>query len=283
MVCLDNSSHYYDFVVAVNVFAYFGVFLPNFGRLASLLYGLNFGVLSVAVLQAVWPASVPDNQLAYVSLNLTAFSLFSLLGNALGSISLIVGTLLLLGPLAIAGREHLHHWFDAQLGLHLSDASLLALVSGLWLALTLAYSAAERNRALQVAGLSLLYSLLAVFGAKVIFIEYVFQSDFDRQLLCCGGKYANKTCPFVLDLWFGLSLALAFLLRLALARKWLNRHSLKPKAEPAEDDRSDDPESQALLGLKTDESRRRAEALAAQPAAASSRFVSRYLPSSRWR
>ena len=289
MVCLDNYTHYFDIVVCINILCYALIFIPIYPRLVRLLFALNFGVLGVAVLQAVWPAAVPDNQLAYISLNLTFFALFGVIVNVLGSAAFFVATLLLLGPMSIAGHEHIHHWLQSQFGFDVSDAVLIVLIALVFLIMVLIYSAAEKRDSIQFIVITALYSFLAVFGLRILIIEYLVQADKgeDQTKLCCGSDYPDHACPFIFGIWFIIFFSIAFIFRLVIGYHYYNaKHKQKIENEDEQNKKTkgyskvkqeadDADETQTLLPVDS-------LTTAATTTTFNTPYASRYLPRSRW-
>lgn len=215
MVCFDNSAYYLDAVIAANIIVWLTVFLPQYIYIGRLVASLNFSVIALTAYTATFPNQAPGQTIAILGLNLSFVVLFLYAIDAVGSILFVFATVLFLGPITFVAREHISHWFNAQLGWPITDFEMAIGAAVLAILLAFVYAYAGQNRNLQLVLVSGIYSLLVAVGARALWIQFERDSH-PTDSFCCGPDYEDYTCPFIFKLPFVLLFVFLFVIRLLL-------------------------------------------------------------------
>lgn len=214
MVCMHDSFQFLELLAGVNVFAYCAIALPQLPVVGTFVAACNFAAFAVMALLSLDSDWVPTEALALVSL-LVIFILcfYAILDSGGAVVSSLLGGLLI-GPIAIQGRSHVHAW----LATHLVDISDLALVILILVALVVmlyVYGMSRNSVWLQLVASNAIFAFLVVFSLRALVIQKYVLSD--EEQICCGKDVETRQCPFVFNQWMLLLLATAFAFRLVLS------------------------------------------------------------------
>lgn len=215
MVCFDNSAYYLDAVIVANIIVWLTVFLPQYIYIGRLVASLNFSVVALTAYTATFPNQAPGQTLAILGLNLSFVVLFLYALDALGSIAFVFATVLFLGPITFVARDHISHWFNAQLGWAITDFEMAIGAALLAILLAFTYAYAHQNRDLQTVLVSMVYSLLVAVGARALWIQFERDSH-PTDSFCCGPDHDDYNCPFIFKLPFVVLFVTLFAARLLL-------------------------------------------------------------------
>jgi len=214
MVCLDNSAYYVNLVVYANFAIWAFFFLPQYSPVTHLIASLNFSVLAYCAFAAYLPNYVPESTAATLALDGVFSVLFYLMIEAAGSIFFVVLGLLVFGPLTIVAREHIQSWFQHQFHTQLSDFTLFTIAAILIVMIVFIYGWMHHNDYFRSIGISIIYSILAAIGLRVLWIEYERLPTPYTDPLCCGEDYPDEYCPFIFKISFIVWLILLSAIRI---------------------------------------------------------------------
>lgn len=214
MVCLHDSFQFLELLAGVNVLAYCAIALPQLPVVGTFVAACNFAAFAVMALLSLNSDWVPTDTIALVSLLVILGMFFYTLIDSGGAIvsSLLGG--LLVGPIAIQSRSHIHTW----LAKHLVDVSDLFLVILILVALVIllyVYGLSKNSVWIQLAVSNAIFAFLLVVSLRAFVIQrYVLEGE---EQMCCGKDFETRQCPFVFNWWMLLVLAAAYVFRLVLS------------------------------------------------------------------
>lgn len=214
MVCLHDSFQFLELLAGLNVFAYCAIALPQLPVVGTFVAACNFAAFAVMALLALNSEWVPTDTLALVMLLVAFIGFFyTVLESGGAVISSLLGGLLV-GPIAIQSRSHVHSWL-AKHSIDISDLVLVILILILLVIGLYVYGLSKNSVWLQLAVSNAIFAFLLVFSLRAFVIQHYLLNN-DEQM-CCGKDAETRQCPFVFNWWMLLLLAFAFVFRLVLS------------------------------------------------------------------
>jgi len=211
MICFYNAYHSITLVAVLALIFYIGVCLPDRSWALDLLLSSLSSIIVYSVLGYFLPDQIPTEAYTVFSSYLGLSIFFLLLTKAITGSIMILLALMIVGPLLVAARNHMNHFF----GLEMSETVTIVVVSILLLVVFLTMRYLFTRRILVDVVVCCIFSFLFILAVDVFIIM---NEHNELNEFCCGPE--SDTCPVQLNTMKLVFFSVLVLLRLVMLHKW---------------------------------------------------------------